>query len=29
VLALSYEHNLVQLGENVQESPAFICINCS
>ena len=27
VLALSYEHNLVQIGENVQESPAFIC-NC-
>lgn len=27
VLALSYESNLVQIGENVREHPAFIC-NC-
>lgn len=27
ILALSYESNLVQIGENVREHPAFIC-NC-
>lgn len=27
VLARSYEHNLVQIGENVRQSPAFLC-NC-
>ena len=27
VLERSYEHNLVQIGENVREKPAFIC-NC-
>lgn len=27
VLQLAYEHNLVQIGENVRENPAFIC-NC-
>lgn len=27
VLARSYEHNLVQIGENVRENPTFIC-NC-
>ena len=27
VLERSYEHNLVQIGENVREHPAFIC-NC-
>ena len=26
-LQRSYDHNLVQIGENVRENPAFIC-NC-
>jgi len=29
VLARSYEHNLVQIGENVRQSPAFLCNCCS
>ena len=27
ILQMSYEHNLVQIGENVREHPAFMC-NC-
>ena len=27
ILQMSYEHNLVQMGENVREHPAFMC-NC-
>lgn len=29
VLVRSYEHNLVQIGENVRKSPAFLCNCCS